>query len=97
MRKSYVQVDGILYEKGYEPIVEKSALVMKDISPYRSQIDGTLITSRSRHREHLRSHGCIEIGNETKYLKPKPLQSPPGLKETIIRATEQVLSKSRSR
>lgn len=44
--------------------------VMGDIAPYQSVIDGTLITSRSRHREHLRAHGCIEVGNE----RPKPRQ-----------------------
>lgn len=38
--------------------------VMKDIDPYVSQIDGSLITSRSQHRDHLKAHGCIEVGNE---------------------------------
>ena len=59
---------------------------MPDIQPYKSMIDGSEITSRSRHKEHLRDHNCIEIGNETKYLKkPKPLESSPGLKEQLIR------------
>ena len=96
MRKSFVQIDGVLYEKGTQPERTPSGhMVMKDIAPYRSMVDGSLITSRSKHREHLRAHNCIEIGNETKYLQPKPLTSPPGLKETIIRATDQVLSKQR--
>ena len=38
--------------------------VIKDIDPYVSQIDGSLITSRSQHRDHLKAHGCIEVGNE---------------------------------
>ena len=96
MRKQYVQVNGILYEKGTEPQPESMGpMILKDIQPYVSQIDGSLITSRSRHREHLREHGCIEVGNETKYLQPKPFQSPPGLKEEIIRATNEVLSRRR--
>lgn len=66
-----------------------------DIKPYRSMIDGSIIGSRSKHREHLRAHGCIEVGNETKYLQPKPLQSPAGLKETLIQATDQVLARQR--
>jgi len=73
----------------------RGPMVMKDIQPYISQIDGSEITSRSKHREHLRQHNCVEIGNETKYLQPKPLASPPGLKEAIIRATDKVLSKQR--
>lgn len=38
--------------------------VMPDIKPYQSMITGEIITSRSKHREHLREHGCVEIGNE---------------------------------
>jgi hypothetical protein len=68
-----------------------AALVANDINPYRSMIDGSIINSRSRHREHLRDHGCIEVGNETKYLKDKPLESPPGLKETLIRVANEKL------
>lgn len=45
--------------------------VIADIQPYQSMIDGRMITSRSAHREHLKAHGCIEIGNETKYLNGK--------------------------
>ena len=43
-------------------------MVMGDIKPYQSMIDGSWITSRSQHREHLRMHGCREIGNETAAL-----------------------------
>lgn len=61
--------------------------VMPDIKPYKSMIDGSIITSRSKHRSHLKSHGCIEIGNEVKHMKKYgEYKSPPGLKETIIRA-----------
>jgi putative FmdB family regulatory protein len=45
--------------------------VAADMSPYQSMITGEMITSRSHHRAHLKAHNCIEIGNETKYLKPK--------------------------
>jgi len=66
----------------------QSAMVMGDIQPYISQIDGSLIESRSKHRSHLKQHNCIEIGNETKHLSQysKPLESPSGLKEHLIRA-----------
>lgn len=67
-------------------------MVMNDIQPYKSMIDGSIIESRSSHRDHLRAHGCIEVGNETKHLqKPKPLTPPPGLKETIIRVAQDRL------
>lgn len=63
--------------------------VVADIQPYRSMIDGTMITSRSQHREHLKAHNCFEVGNETKYLKGKseieiPEESRQRRKELII-------------
>lgn len=53
------------------------AMVASDIQPYRSMITGEVINSRSSHRDHLKSHGCIEIGNETKHLKPKDIDVAP--------------------
>lgn len=47
--------------------------VMSDIQPYKSMITGEQITSRSFHRDHLKAHGCIEIGNEK--MESKPVQT----------------------
>jgi hypothetical protein len=58
-------------EAGWMLRTVDAPMVMTDMQPYRSMIDGRMIMSRSQHRDHLKSHGCIEIGNETKYLKPK--------------------------
>lgn len=63
MKRSYVQIDGVLYEKGTEP-APSGVMVMPDIKPYRSMIDGSMITSRSEHRAHLKQHGCVEVGND---------------------------------
>lgn len=43
--------------------------VIADIQPYRSMIDGSMITSRSEHRRHLKANGCTEVGNES--MEPK--------------------------
>jgi len=77
----------------YAPCTESSITVMGDIQPYKSMIDGTIITSRSKHREHLRAHGCIEVGNDSSVNNPhrKPLDSPKGLKETLIRVANEKL------
>ena len=70
--------------------------IMPDIKPYKSMIDGREITSRSKHREHLRANDCVEIGNDSSLSRPpKPIQSPPGLKEKIIEAVRQVKQRSR--
>ncbi len=82
MRKSYVQVDGVLYEKGTEPMSD-APLVMGDIKPYKSMIDGTLIEGRAQHREHLRRHGCVELGNDVPMKQGIPDASPQKRKELI--------------
>jgi len=65
--------------------------VMPDIQPYRSMIDGRIISSRSTHREHLRANGCVEVGDQTHYLKQKPVETPKGLKETVARIAYEKL------
>jgi len=42
----------------------QTPMIMRDISGYASPIDGAQITSRSEHRDHLRRHEVIEVGNE---------------------------------
>lgn len=49
--------------------------IMLDIQPYKSMVDGSMITSRSKHREHLRQHNCIEIGNEKMQNTPPPVST----------------------
>jgi hypothetical protein len=65
MKKTYIYVNGELVEKGSKEHYESlGPMVMPDIQPYKSMIDGSMITSRSVHRDHLRQHNCIEVGNE---------------------------------
>lgn len=39
-------------------------MVASDISGYISQVDGSWIESRSKHRDHLKRHGMVELGND---------------------------------
>ena len=50
-------------------------MVQSDIQGYVSQIDGSWIDSKSKHRSHLKQHGCIEVGNE-KMSNATPKQDP---------------------
>lgn len=83
----------IFYDSAYYDSQDSGIHVIPDIKEYRSMIDGSLITSRSQHRGHLKQHGCIEVGNDSSLtnVRPQPLKPPPGLKEQIIRAAEQKL------
>lgn len=64
--------------------------VVTDIQPYKSQITGEMITSRSQHRSHLKQHGMIEVGNETEaIMKRPPPPKDPKLKKRIVDAMYQ--------
>jgi len=56
----YVKGEAILADE-YVPTLPDAPMVMGDIAPYTSMVDGRLITSRSKHREHLREHGMREV------------------------------------
>ena len=56
--------------------------VMRDIEGYVSPIDGKFVSSRSEHREHMKRHGVMELGNE----KPKLGKFEPSIPRESIRA-----------
>ena len=39
-------------------------MIAPDITPYQSMLTGEMIGSRSEHREHLRKHGYVEVGDQ---------------------------------
>ena len=68
MRKTYVMRDGKLVPKTQ---IEGHRLhILPDIQPYQAAGPeyGKWITSRSQHREYLRKHNLIEVGNERRYF-----------------------------
>jgi len=57
-----------------EMTAKESPMVMSDIEGYISQVDGSWISSRSHHRNHLKQHRMIELGNDVpKQHKPVEL------------------------
>jgi hypothetical protein len=54
-----------------EMTAKEAPMVMSDIDGYVSQVDGSWISSRSHHRNHLKQHRMIELGNDVpKQHKP---------------------------
>jgi hypothetical protein len=66
------------------------AHVVPDIEPYRSVVTGERIRGRAHHRQHLKQHALVEIGNERISRKPVPL---PPVHEDIKRAIAEVKSR----
>lgn len=92
MRQRWIQIDGELVPADEAAARQVDApFIQPDIEPYQSMATGEMISSRSQHREHLKAHGLIEIGNETKYLQPKQKTLPPHLKETLARVVYEKL------
>lgn len=63
MKRTYVYVDGDFVERKKDS-KGRYHYVMPDIVPYKSMIDGRMVTSRSEHRRHLKANGCEEVGND---------------------------------
>lgn len=51
----------------------QSVQVLKDIEPYQSMVTGEMITSRSHHKDHLRQHKLVEVGNEKMENTQRPV------------------------
>lgn len=76
-RKSFVQINGILYDKSL-PLPEGVAgpqeavpSVLPDLPEFRSPIDGKLYSGRAGLRDHCARHNVVPTA-ELKGLPPKP-------------------------
>lgn len=92
----YVQHTGsgyeLLPEYGGPAFADKrhgSVQVMKDIGEYTSPVDGERVTSRSAHREHIRRHDLVEVGNEAIGSMERPQDSGHRAGYDIKRALER--------
>ena len=58
--------------KQKEEMTKREApMVISDIEGYVSQVDGSWIDSRSKHRNHLKQHRMIELGNDVPMKHPE--------------------------
>jgi hypothetical protein len=71
-RRGWVYINGVAYEKGVDYIptrAEASApTFIPDIQPFRSSVDGSMITSRAELREHNKRNDVVQ----TEELKGLP-------------------------
>ena len=71
----------------YTPRGPTGPFILGDIQPYKSMVTGEMIQGRRQHREHLRQHGCIEVGNEK-----LPMTRPQPKSDDIKRDLYQVMN-----
>ena len=60
------------WKEKQEMTYREAPMVQSDIQGYVSQIDGSWIDSRSKHRNHLKQHRMIELGNDVPMRQPEP-------------------------
>lgn len=61
------------WKEKQEMTYREAPMVQSDIGGYISQIDGSWIDSRSKHRNHLKQHRMIELGNDVP-TRHKPIE-----------------------
>lgn len=74
MRRSYRQIDGVLVEitPGTPPPSRRTHIIVDDLKPYKSIVDGEMIDGRRAHREHMVKHDMQEVGSSIpRFLKDK--------------------------
>ena len=61
MKRSYVQINGILYEKGTEPSVDlgRGPAIQGDYPDFVSPIDGSVVRGRAGIRDHCARHNVV--------------------------------------
>jgi hypothetical protein len=68
VRKTYVydRYQKKMVEKGTQTTENRAFHLIPDIEPYQvvGPEYGKVISSRSKHREYLKTHGLIEIGDQ---------------------------------
>jgi hypothetical protein len=104
-RRSFVQIDGKLYERGVDAIPEAQGdsfpAIIGDIQPFVSPIDGTVLGSRRDLREHCARHNVV-LTADLQGLPPKMANMPYELsqqqkqerKEQIIHQVNQKLRRN---
>lgn len=78
-RQSFVQINGVLYDKS-KPLPEGMSVsrlpgIIPDIPDFVSPIDGSIVRGRAGLREHCKRHDVVPT-NELKGLPPRPAVTP---------------------
>ena len=78
-RRNYLEIEWKPLPVRTEPTKEQAKrglYFIPDSQPYISPLDGSIVGGRRQHRDHMRAHGVIEVGNE-KPKRPEYKPMPP--------------------
>lgn len=82
------KMDGYLEQ--FDGQIRGNEGIIPDIHPYKSMVTGEMIMSRSTHRNHMKDHNVIEVGNEKLSAPPvKKVDWKPEIIRRVYEAKEQ--------
>jgi len=92
--KTYMGANGHYYltpEHGgdYSGLGGTSTYIIPDKAPYQSPLDGSMVEGRVQHREHMRVHDVIEVGDTPIGYGSKSIDTPPAGHD-IVRAIKEL-------
>jgi hypothetical protein len=61
--------------------------IIRDIQPYRSIVTGEVVGGRRQHRDHLRAHDVVEVGNEP--IRPRARPPLPDVRPDIAQVMRE--------
>jgi hypothetical protein len=93
-RRSFIQINGVLYEKGVDQIPEQEgsshAAILGDLPDFISPIDGSVVRGRKGLREHCKRHDVVPT-EELKGLPPKMANVPYQLSKQEIQERREFI------
>jgi len=78
------------HDKPMQRIIVSPSMVIGDIEPYQSMVDGSMIMGRAEHKAHLKQHRLIEVGDQQHHLKPYGNYKPQGVKRDLVESMQRV-------
>lgn len=62
----------------------------------QSPLDGKVYSNRKTWNDHIKAHGCVEVGNDMNNAKPRSeIRGDYNVRQELARTTHQILNKYR--
>ena len=91
-RRSFVQINGVLYDKAeISQASPSTASVRGDLPDFVSPIDGSVVSGRAGLRDHCRRHNVVPT-SELAGLPPKPMNLNTAPTQEQRQQTKQVIA-----
>ena len=93
MKRTYRRIDGETVEVTSQLNRRRNGiLIIPDIQPFQSPVDGSWVTSRKERRAHNRRNECEDVGNDPAFVNPvfERQYDERQLREDVARSVEYV-------